>query len=100
MHLYLPLCWLLRDAAQEGKPEQPPMREASIFNLPAWPAVTVRNRSVAIATAISLVCSWAGAFAPQNILGGASALQGQDIMGGAAIVFKRPQKVRDLIGGA
>ena len=26
--------------------------------------------------------------------------QGQDIMGGAAIIFKRPAQVRDLVGGA
>src|SRR6185503_13730891 len=30
----------------------------------------------------------------------ASAFQGQDIMGGAAMVFKRPQRVRDVVGGA
>ena len=28
------------------------------------------------------------------------AFQGQDIMGGAAVVFKRPQRVRDVVGGA
>ena len=38
--------------------------------------------------------------APQGVSGGASAFQGQDIMGGAAIVFKRPQRVRDIVGGA
>jgi tetratricopeptide (TPR) repeat protein len=38
--------------------------------------------------------------APQQAVGGASAFQGQDIMGGAAIVFKRPQRARDLVGGA
>jgi len=36
--------------------------------------------------------------APPQGLG--SGFQGQDIMGGAAIVFKRPQRVRDLLGGA
>src|SRR5213075_3591207 len=37
---------------------------------------------------------------PQDIAGGASALAGQDIMGGAAVIFKRPPRVRDLAGGA
>ena len=50
--------------------------------------------------AISLV--WQGSFAlpPQDIASGASAFQGQDIMGGAAVIFKRPQRLRDLVGGA
>jgi len=37
---------------------------------------------------------------PQDIAGGAGALVGQDIIGGAAVVFKRPPRVRDLAGGA
>src|SRR6185312_11868813 len=42
--------------------------------------------------------AFASVMVPQS--GGASAFQGQDIMGGAAIVFKRPQRVRDILGGA
>src|SRR5687768_7463766 len=42
----------------------------------------------------------AGAFLLQDLAGRASAFRGQDIMGGAAIVFKRPQRVRDVVGGA
>jgi tetratricopeptide (TPR) repeat protein len=38
-------------------------------------------------------------FLPQDI-GGSGAFQGQDIMGGAAVIFKRPARVRDLVGGA
>ena len=38
-------------------------------------------------------------FLPQDI-GGSNAFQGQDIMGGAAVIFKRPARVRDLVGGA
>jgi len=37
---------------------------------------------------------------PQDIAGGAAALIGQDIIGGASIIFKRPPRVRDLVGGA
>src|SRR5258705_9229908 len=38
-------------------------------------------------------------FTPQDI-GGSGSFQGQDIMGGAAIIFKRPERMRDLVGGA
>ena len=56
------------------------------------------DRAIASLTAIAIAASMAGALTPQS--GGASAFQGQDIMGGAAIVFKRPQRVRDIVGGA
>src|SRR6185503_10189931 len=49
--------------------------------------------------AISFGAALVSGLPPQNV-GGASAFQGQDIMGGAAIVFKRPQRVRDMVGGA
>src|SRR5713226_1221044 len=57
------------------------------------------NRATAILVAVSLTSAMGSALAPQ-ISGVASAFQGQDIMGGAAIVFKRPQRVRDIVGGA
>src|SRR5450432_2272481 len=60
---------------------------------------SVLNRRVATALAISLACGWAIALPFQDIAGGASAFQGQDIMGGAAVIFKKPQRVRDLNGG-
>ncbi len=57
------------------------------------------HRAVAICVAASLAGVMATTLPPQ-LSGGASAFQGQDIMGGAAIVFKRPQRVRDILGGA
>src|SRR2546427_11757841 len=57
------------------------------------------NRATAILVAVSLTSAMGSALAPQ-ISGVASAFQGQDIMGGAAIVFKRPQRVSDIVGGA
>ena len=33
-------------------------------------------------------------------MGGTLAFQGQDIIGGAAVIFKAPQRVKDLVGGA
>src|SRR2546422_9666127 len=57
------------------------------------------NRATAILVAVSLTSAMGSALAPQ-ISGVASAFQGQDIMGGAAIVFKRPQRVRDIVGSA
>src|SRR5215203_5067388 len=33
-------------------------------------------------------------------IGGSLAFQGQDIIGGAAVIFKPPQRVRDLVGAA
>ena len=51
------------------------------------------NRATALLVAVSLTSAMGSALAPQ-ISGGGSAFQGQDIMGGAAIVFKRPQRVR------
>lgn len=64
-----------------------------------------RNRFLALALGIavlsqSLVFSLAIALLPQDIAGGVAAFRGQDIMGGAAIVFKRPQRLRDIVGGA
>src|SRR5882762_4669388 len=56
------------------------------------------NRLIALLLASSLGSAFASVLIPQS--GGASAFQGQDIMGGAAIVFKRPQRVRDIVGGA
>src|SRR4029079_5961336 len=58
----------------------------------------VFNRLMALLLACSLGSAFASVMMPQS--GGASAFQGQDIMGGAAIVFKRPQRVRDIVGGA
>jgi len=59
------------------------------------------RRALATILAISLGAVMVPALQPQpQGGGGASAFQGQDIMGGAAIVFKRPQRVRDMVGGA
>ena len=33
-------------------------------------------------------------------IGGSLAFQGQDIIGGAAVIFKTPKRVKDLVGGA
>ena len=33
-------------------------------------------------------------------IGGSLAFQGQDIIGGAAVIFKAPKRVKDLVGGA
>jgi hypothetical protein len=33
-------------------------------------------------------------------MGGSLAFQGQDIIGGAAVIFKTPKRVKDLVGGA
>src|SRR5438132_8535154 len=62
--------------------------------------IRLRYRRVVALLTISLVWRWGIASPPQDIVGGASAFQGQDIMGGAAVIFKRPQRVRDLVGGA
>src|SRR6185503_13092493 len=40
------------------------------------------------------------ALSPLQDIGGSLAFQGQDIIGGAAVIFKAPQRVRDLVGGA
>src|SRR3989454_270114 len=58
------------------------------------------NRALGVLLPISMASAMVSALVPQGISGGASAFQGQDIMGGAAIVFKRPQRVRDIVGGA
>src|SRR2546425_3444438 len=58
------------------------------------------HRRVAAVLALSVLWQGVIALTPQDIAGGASAFQGQDIMGGAAVIFKRPQRVRDLAGGA
>ncbi len=55
---------------------------------------------LALGLAFHCAISSSATFLPQDIAGGASAFRGQDIMGGAAIVFKRPQRVRDVVGGA
>src|SRR6266850_6365922 len=57
------------------------------------------RRAIATLVASSLAAAMTIALTPQ-VSGGASAFQGQDIMGGAAIVFKRPQRVKDMVGGA
>src|SRR6266567_4539028 len=53
----------------------------------------------ALVLAISIIGRGTIALSPQDIASGASAFQGQDIMGGAAVIFKRPQRIRDLVGG-
>src|SRR2546428_10851765 len=58
------------------------------------------NRALGVLLPISMASAMVSALVPQGISGGASAFQGQDIMGGAAVIFKRPQRVRDLAGGA
>ncbi len=58
------------------------------------------NRVVSMVLAFSLGTAMVCGLAPQGVSGGASAFQGQDIMGGASVVFKRPQRVRDIVGGA
>src|SRR5437762_11108399 len=58
------------------------------------------TRTMTILMAVSFATVMASALALQGLSGGASAFQGQDILGGAAIIFKRPQRARDLIGGA
>src|SRR5438876_6460586 len=55
-------------------------------------------RAAALLT-VGLIWQWTIALPLQDIAGGASAFQAQDIMGGAAVIFKRPQRVRDLVGG-
>src|SRR4029079_18441509 len=56
------------------------------------------KRTLATWVALSLCAAMVSALAPPQGLG--SGFQGQDIMGGAAIVFKRPQRVRDLLAGS
>src|SRR5882672_5938452 len=56
------------------------------------------DRAIVTLLAVSLTAAMANALAPQGVPGGASAFQGQDIMGGAAIVFKRPPRMRDIVG--
>src|SRR3954471_6409044 len=57
------------------------------------------NRLTGLVVSVAIAATMTNALVPQ-VSGGASAFQGQDIMGGAAIVFKRPQRVRDIVGGA
>src|SRR6185436_6481803 len=40
------------------------------------------------------------ALSPLQDIGGSLAFQGQDIIGGAAVIFKAPRRVRDIVGGA
>ncbi|MCM3902723.1 MAG: hypothetical protein ND866_13540, partial [Pyrinomonadaceae bacterium] len=62
-----------------------------------WPAAML----VVALVFNGVISTSVGALLLQDIAGGASAaFRGQDIMGGAAIVFKRPQRVRDVVGGA
>src|SRR6185295_12037152 len=68
--------------------------------------IAASNRALALLLGMALVSQWAipigiGALLLQkDIAGGASLFRGQDIIGGAAIIFKRPPRVRDLVGGA
>src|SRR6266576_3294868 len=55
------------------------------------------NSVVVALLALSLIGQSPLALAFQDIA--SSAFQGQDIMGGAAVIFKRPQRLRDLVGG-
>src|ERR1041385_7337283 len=57
------------------------------------------RRTLCLLWTVALFTTLASGLVPQ-VSGGASAFQGQDIMGGAAVVFKRPQRVRDIVGGA
>src|SRR5688572_19311943 len=54
---------------------------------------------VALLIALSIFNGTMLAVVLQGLGGGAGAFQGQDIMGGAAIIFKRPQRARDISGG-
>src|SRR5688572_4522881 len=56
------------------------------------------TRSIALFIALSFVLHPRSVLVPQDIV--AAGFQGQDIVGGAAIIFKRPARVRDLVGGA
>ena len=58
------------------------------------------NLALAFLIVLSLSWRFVVALPPQDIARGSSAFQGQDIMGGAAVIFKRPQGMRDLVGGA
>src|ERR1044072_4199418 len=52
---------------------------------------------------IALFCVFAYAHASARFvqdIGGSLAFQGQDIIGGAAVIFKPPKRVKDLIGNA
>src|SRR5436190_338337 len=55
------------------------------------------RQSLVLIISLSVVFNWAIALVPQDIAGGG--FQGQDIMGGAAIIFKRPARLKDLVGG-
>jgi tetratricopeptide (TPR) repeat protein/O-antigen ligase len=54
---------------------------------------------IALLLLVSITSQATRALPFQDIASGASAFQGQDIMGGAAVIFKRPQRIRDLVGG-
>ena len=47
---------------------------------------------------VALLTRFAHATLLLQDIASAGAFQGQDIMGGAAIIFKRPQRMRDLVG--
>ena len=55
---------------------------------------------VALLIAFSILNGTMLAVVLQGLGGGAGAFQGQDIMGGAAIIIKRPQRAREVSGGA
>ena len=77
------------------------MTDKPYFKTASNPTTTAfGQRGIAILLGVAVSSAWVSPFSPQNISGGASAFQGQDILGGAAIIFKRPQRARDLIGGA
>src|SRR5882724_9760374 len=64
------------------------------------PKVRFAYSITAVVLVFSIISRSTIALPFQDIASGASAFQGQDIMGGAAVIFKRPQRIRDLVGGA
>ena len=56
-------------------------------------------RKIPIAVVLLVLSHSTWAFLPQDIAGGASSLLGQDIMGGAAVVFRRPPRIRAASAG-
>src|SRR5678816_954867 len=62
--------------------------------------ITTRRYRARFCWAFTLImCLTVRAFTVQDI-GGTLAFQGQDIVGGAAIIFKPPKRVKDLVGNA
>src|SRR5262245_60071462 len=60
----------------------------------------IANPTLAVLLTLSLLWQLALALPFQDIASRTSSFSGQDIMGGAAVIFKRPQRMRDLVGGA